>query len=86
MTLNTKCRSKKINAQVWLSYMKKIVNMIRQGRRGEGGKQTKHLVLAFFLKTHTLASIIVALFYALYLAYVTLKQFSKGTFCCIICL
>jgi len=51
----------------------------------EGGRQAKKLVLAIF-KSLTEASIIVAMFYALYLGLVTLKQFDKGTFCRVICL
>ena len=51
-----------------------------------GKKKQKNLVFAIFKKIHTQASIIVALFYALYLGLVTSKQFDKGTFRCIICL
>jgi len=52
----------------------RLANVIRQGER-----QTKNLVLAIFLKFRTEASIIVALFYALYLGLVTSKQFNKVT-------
>ena len=50
----------------------RLVNVIRQG-----GKQTKNLVLVVLKKN---PSIIVALFYALYLGLVMSKQFNKGTF------
>ena len=53
----------------------RLANVIRQE-----GRQTKNLVLAIFKKFRTEASIIVALFYALYL------QFNKGTYSSIICL
>jgi len=61
----------------------RLANVIRQGGR-EGGKPK--LSFSNLKKIHTQASIIVALFYALYLDLVTSKQFNKGTFCCIICL
>ena len=49
----------------------------------DAGRQTKNLVFAIFL--YTQASIIVALFYALYLGLVTSKQFDKGIFRGVIC-
>ena len=55
----------------------RLANVIRQGER-----QTKNLVL----KIRTQASVIIALFYALYLGLVMSKQFNKGTFRHIICL
>ena len=59
----------------------RLANVVRQA-----GRQTKNLVFAIFKKICTQASIIVALFYALYLGLVTLKQFNKGSFCRVICL
>jgi len=56
----------------------RLANVIRKG-----GEQTKNLII---LKIHTEASIIVAMFYALYLGLLTLKQFNKGTFRRVICL
>ena len=56
----------------------KLANVIRE--------VDKKLILAIFKKFCTQASIIVALFYALYLVLVTLKQFDKSTFRIIICL
>ena len=57
-----------------------LANVIRQGGR-EGGREADYnLSLAFFKKIHTQASIIVTLFYALYMGLVTSKQFNKGTF------
>ena len=47
----------------------RLANVIR-----EAGKQIKNLVLAIFKKIRMQASIIVALFYALYLALITSKQ------------
>jgi len=57
----------------------RLANVVR-----EAGRQTKNLV--FFFKIRTQASIIVVLFYALYLGLVMSKQFDKGTFCHVICL
>ena len=53
---------------------------------GQGGRQMKNIVLAIILKFRTEVSIIVALFYALYLGLVTSKQFNKSTFSHEICL
>ena len=53
-------------------------------------RQTKNLVSVIFKKIRTGASIIVTLFYALYLFFisglVTLKQFNEGIFHRVICL
>jgi len=57
----------------------RLANVVRQGGR-DAGRQTKNPVFAIFKKIRTQASIIVALFYALYLGLVTSKQFDKGTF------
>jgi len=59
----------------------RLANVVRQGDR-----QTKNLVFAILKKICTQASIIVALFYALYLDLVTSKQFNKGAFRRVICL
>ena len=55
----------------------RLANVPRQGGR------LKNLD---FLKVHIQVSVIIALFYALYLGLVTSKQFNKGTFGHVVCL